>query len=295
MMQNSMAARFEAERMRLRSLAYRVLGSLSEAEDAVQESWLRLSRADAAKIANLGGWLTTVLARICLDMLRARRADREQPIDASRGGDPLEVPDLRSDPEQEALLAEEVGLALLVVLGTLAPAERVAFVLHDVFDLPFEDIAGIIGRSVEAARQLASRGRLRLRSKPSPEVTLNGQRAVVDAYLKATRARDLQALLAVLDPDAVLRLDAAVAPDGIAAVLRGADVVARRALGYPGRARFATPILIDGRLGIAVAPQGQLLGVMRLTIIGETITEIEVIVDRDRLSQLELAVVEPPA
>src|SRR6266699_1157339 len=222
-----LAQRFEAERGRLRGVAYRMLGSLGEAEDAVQEAWLRLSRADSGGIDNLEGWLTTVVARVCLDMLRSRKSRGEQPLDdqapvADRGHAP--------DPEEELLLADSVGLALLVVLDTLEPAERLAFVLHDMFDLSFDEIAAIVGRSPTAARQLASRARRRIQGAPtSPNADLTRQREVVDAFLAASRAGDFDGLLTLLDPDAVLRTDPAAVPPGAPTEIRGAAALANRA------------------------------------------------------------------
>src|SRR5713226_3500922 len=258
-----LADRFEENRSYLRAVAYRMLGSLSEADDAVQEAWLHLSRADTSGVANLGGWLTTVVARVCLDMLRSRKSRREEPLGA-------EVPPVSRadgiDPEHEALLADSVGLALLVVLGTLDPAERLAFVLHDMFAVPFDEIAPIVGRSPTAARQLASRARRRVQGASTvPDANRARQREVVDAFLAASRGGDFDALLAVLDPDVVLRADPAAMPSGAATEIRGATAVAKRAA--KGGARAAQPALVNGAVGVVVAPRGRLLMVLRFTIV----------------------------
>ncbi len=250
------AARFEESREHLRSVAYRMLGSLSEADDAVQEAWLRLSRADTSAVENLAGWLTTVVARICLDMLRSRRSRREEPLDRF-GAEPAGVDDGGIDPEQEAILADSVGLALLVVLETLAPAERLAFVLHDMFAVSFEEIAPIVGRTPSAARQLASRGRRRVQGVASvPEVDLDRQREVVQAFLAASREGDFAALLAALDPDVVFRSDATATAPGTPREMRGAPKVAQQ---FVGRAVLARVALVNGSVGVVVAPRGQLL------------------------------------
>jgi RNA polymerase sigma factor (sigma-70 family) len=281
------AAPFEEHRDHLRAVAYRMLGSLSEAEDAVQEAWLRLHRAGASGVENLRGWLTTVVSRVCLDMLRSRRSRREEPLDAQ--------PDRAAgagvaDPESEAVMADSVGLALLVVLDTLAPAERLAFVLHDLFALPFEEIAGIVGRSPAAARQLASRARRRVQGAPAPDADLTRQRGLVEAFLAALRGGDLAALVAVLDPDVVIRADRAVAPpDG--RETRGAADWARQAVQFSRAAQGAVvPALIDGEMGLALAPGGRVLRVLRFTIDGGRITEIDIVADPARLQQLEVAV-----
>ena len=281
-----LAARFEEHRNHLRAVAYRMLGSLSEVDDAVQEAWLRLSRADAASIDNLGGWLTTVVGRVCLDMLRSRQSRREEPIGpdapepvATTGG---------SSPEQEALLADSVGLALLVVLDRLTPVERLAFVLHDMFAVPFEEIAPIVGRSAEAARQLASRARRRVRGA-SPDPGLDRQRAVVDAFLAAVRSGDFEGLLAVLDPDLVVRVDMAA---GATTEIRGAAVWAKGAVAYGHLARLTTPALVDGAIGAVVAPRGRLVRALRFTIANGKITEIEIIGNPARLGELDVSVVD---
>jgi RNA polymerase sigma factor (sigma-70 family) len=277
-----LAEQFEAHRDHLQRVAYRMLGSTGEADDAVQEAWLRLSRSEPAGIGNLGGWLTTVVARVCLDTLRSRKSRREEPLD----GDPETAAghERASDPERAAELADSVGLALLVVLEALAPAERVAFVLHDMFDLPFEEIAPIVGRSPTAARQLASRARRRVRGgKTSSDVA--SQRKVVDAFLAAARSGDVAGLLAVLDPDVVLRTDRTAQRLGDVAELRGAETVAAN---FKGKAQAARPALVDGALGVVVAPQGHLLLVLNLTFAGDRIAAIEVVADRDRLGALDL-------
>jgi RNA polymerase sigma-70 factor (ECF subfamily) len=285
-----LAERFEENRPHLRAVAYRLLGSLSEADDAVQESWLRLSRAGAGGIENLGGWLTTVVARVCLDMLRARRSRREEPL-AARLPEPIVSRAAGTDPEHEALLADAVGLALLVVLDTLAPAERLAFVLHDMFAVPFDEIAAIAGRSPAASRQLASRARRRVRgAATASDADLTRQRAVVDAFLAAARAGDFDALLAVLDPDVVLRADRAAVPAGAARDVRGAAAVA--GLAVRGRARAARPALVNGSVGVVVAPRGRLMMVLDFTIAGGKIVAIDAVADPARLRRLNLAVLD---
>jgi RNA polymerase sigma factor (sigma-70 family) len=285
-----LAERFETHRGHLRAVAYRMLGSLSEADDAVQEAWLRLDRADADSIENLTGWLTRVVARVCLDMLRARTARREEPLGLQPPG---AIADGRGrrDPEQEALLAEEVGLALLVVLDRLAPAERVAFVLHDLFTVPFEGIAPIVERSPTATKKLASRARHRVHGNArSPDIDRARQRQVVDAFLAATRGGDIEALLAVLDPEVVRRADRAALRAGAATELRGAQAVSEETATNARVARFAAPALVDGRVGLVVAPRGRLLLAIGLTIKDDKITEIDAIADPLRLRQLDLAV-----
>jgi RNA polymerase sigma factor (sigma-70 family) len=295
-----LAERFEEQRGHLRAVAYRMLGSLSEADDAVQEAWLRLSRADTSNVENLGGWLTTVVGRVCLDMLRSRTSRREEPLDAhvpertmSRMGRVGGRED-GSDPEHEALLVDSVGLALLVVLETLAPPERLAFVLHDMFAVPFDEIAPIVGRSADAARQLASRARRRVHGIGGregadlvPAANLTRQRDVVDAFLAAARGGDFEALLTVLDPDVVLRSDRAALPAGASREIRGAAAVARRAV--VGGARAAQPALVNGAVGVIVAPRGRLLMVLDFTIKDGKIVAIDAIADPARLHQLDLA------
>jgi RNA polymerase sigma-70 factor (ECF subfamily) len=279
-----LASRFEASRPRLQSVAYRMLGSLSEAEDAVQEAWIHAVRADAGDVANLEGWLTTIVARVCLDMLRTRKSRREEPL-------ALEVAVAATGPEQEAVLADSVGLAMLVVLDTLAPAERVAFVLHDMFGLPFGEIGAATGRSAAAARQLASRARRRVRGTTAiPGTRLARQREVAAAYLAAARGGDMGALLALLDPDVELYADVAAAPPGVALPLRGAAAVATTALAGARRSRHVALALVNGSPGIVLAPNGRLVLALAFTIPDDLITRIEVIADPDRLSQLDLAV-----
>ncbi len=286
-----LAERFEEHRAHLRAVAYRMLGSLSEADDAVQEAWLRLSRSDTSGVENLGGWLTTVVARVCLNMLRSRNSRREEPLGA-HVPDPVASRADGVDPEHEALLADSVGLALLVVLETLAPAERVAFVLHDMFAVPFDEIAAIVGRSPTAARQLASRARHRVQGATVPDADLSRQRAVVDAFLAASRGGDFAALLALLDPDVVLRADLGAVPAGASRVVRGARAVAEGALTFSGRARFARPALVNGAAGIVVAPRGRLVVVLGFTVMRGKIVEIDVVADSARLRQLDLAVLD---
>jgi len=284
-----LAGQFEQNRPRLRAVAYRMLGSAAEADDAVQEAWLRLGRSGADGVQNLAGWLTTAVARVCLDMLRARKARREQPLPAQ----PLDVLSGSADgpgPEQEALLADSVGLALLVVLDTLSPAERAAFVLHDMFSLPFADIAAIVGRTPNAARLLASRARRRVHgADPHTSADLARQRQVADAFLAAARHGDFAALLAVLDPDVVLHADAAAAPAGSPRQVRGAHKVAKGALAFAARARFAQPALVNGAVGVVAAPRGRPFIVLGFTFTAGKITAIDVIADPDRLRQLDLA------
>ena len=276
-----LAGRFEAHRPRLRAVAWRLLGSAAEADDAVQEAWLRLSRTDPSSVDNLGGWLTTVVARVCLDLLRARGARREEPLDA---GSP--DPATGAGPEDQALLADAVGPAMLVVLDTLAPAERVAFVLHDLFAVPFTEIGPLVGRSPVAARQLASRARRRVQGQaPDPGVDRGRQRAVVQAFLAASREGDFQGLLALLDPEVVVRADVA----GGTRVVRGAAAVASQAIGFAGRARFARLALVDGLPGLVVAPGGRPAWVLRFTLRRDRIVRIQVLAGPERLRRLELA------
>jgi RNA polymerase sigma factor (sigma-70 family) len=281
-----LAERFEANRTHLRAVAYRILGSRTEADDAVQEAWLRLSRSDTGGVDNLAGWLTTVVARVCLDMLRSKKSRREEPMDAQT---PEPVASRESgDPEHEALLADSVGLALLVVLDRLAPAERVAFVLHDMFDLPFEEIGPIVGRSPTAARQLASRARRRVQGAPmAPDDDPARQREVVDAFLAASRGGDMSALLAMLDPDVVFRADRTAVQMGGTAELRGAEAVAAT---FKGRAQAARPALVDGAVGVAVVLQGRLRIALGLTIADGRIIAIDAIADPGHLRQLDVAV-----
>jgi RNA polymerase sigma factor (sigma-70 family) len=284
-----LAARFEEQRTHLRAVAYRMLGSLAEADDAVQNSWLRLSGAGPAEVENLAGWLTTVVARECLKMLRARRTRREEPLTDTTAGPPVGGHDVR-DPEAEALLADSVGPALMVVLDTLAPAERLAFVLHDVFAVPFGEIAPILGRSPAAARQLASRARRRIhRATPPRHVDLARQRQVVGAFLAALREGDFDALLAVLDPDVLLRDDSSALPPGAAPLMRGARAVGAYALTFSRGARFVQPALVNGAVGLAIGPQERLIGALSFTFRNDKIAEIEMISDPGRLRHVSLA------
>ena len=281
-----LAARFEASRPRLRAVAYRMLGSLAEAEDAVQEAWIRAAAGYTQDVANLDGWLTTVVARICLDMLRARKSRREEPLDPGQA-----AASAAAGPEQEAELADSVGYALLVVLDMLAPAERVAFVLHDMFGLPFDEIGTVTGRSPAAARQLASRARRRVQGTPPlPDGRRKAAREVAAAFLAASRGGDLEALLAVLDPDVVLHADAASVPPGVTDTLVGAATVGRGAVLASRRARYSGIALIDGSPGIIMAPQGRLALVLVFTIPDDKITRIEIISDPDHLARMDLAV-----
>jgi len=284
-----LAERFEEHRAHLRSVAYRMLGSLSEADDALQEAWLRLSRADTNDVKNLGGWLTTVVGRVCLDMLRSRKARREEPLGA-HVPEPVVGRADGSDPEQEALLADSIGFALLVVLETLTPAERIAFVLHDMFAVPFDEIAPIVGRSPNAAKMLASRARRRVRGAATvPDADRTRQRAVVDAFLAASRGGDFAALLALLDPNVVLRSDGAAVLTGTAKEVRGAPAVART---FSGRARAAQPALVNGAAGAVWAPGGQPRVVFDFTITDGRIVAIDMLADPARLRQLEMAVLD---
>ncbi len=277
-----LAERFEENRTHLRAVAYRMLGSRSEADDAVQEAWIRLSRSDTTGVENLRGWLTTVVARVCLDMLRSRKSQREERLGAH-----VPEPIVSGDPEQEALLADSVGLALLVVLESLAPPERVAFVLHDMFDLSFDEIAPIVGRSPPAARQLASRARRRVQGATAGDADRTRQRALVDAFLAASRGGDFAALLAVLDPDVVLRADPAAVRLGAAAEVRGAKAVAET---FKGRARAAQPALIHGAAGLVWMAGGQPRVVFEFTTAGPKIVAIDLIADPEHLRRLDLAV-----
>jgi RNA polymerase sigma-70 factor (ECF subfamily) len=285
---NWLAQRFEENRGHLRAVAYRMLGSLSEADDAVQESWLRLNRSDPNGIENLGGWLTTVIGRVCLDMLRSRKSRREESLDAHLP-DPILSREDQINPEREALLADSVGLALLVVLETLAPPERLAFVLHDMFAVPFDEIASIAGCSPAAARQLASRARRRVRGgTPIPDVDLNQQRKVVDAFLTAVRGGDFEALLEVLDPDVLLRSDHI--PGGLKEI-RGARTVAKQALMFSRLAQSVQSVLVNGAAGIVSwLPGGQPFSVMGFIVRSNKIVEIDVLRDPARLSRLDLRI-----
>jgi RNA polymerase sigma-70 factor (ECF subfamily) len=287
---DALAEQFEANRAHLHAVAYRMLSSRSEADDAVQEAWIRFSRSGTSDVRNLGGWLTTVVARVCLDVLRSRTSRREDPLEAADAQEPDEERVERSDPEHEAVLADSVGAALLVVLDTLAPAERLAFVLHDLFAVPFEEIAPIVGRTPVAARQLASRARRRVQGvAPSPGADRTRQREIVQAFLAASREGDFQALLAVLDPDVVLRADAAAAGMGAMPEVRGAPAVAET---FKGRAQFARAALVDGAVGAVWAAGGRPRVVFGFTIADGCITDIELIADPERLARIEIAMLE---
>ncbi|MEV7404573.1 sigma-70 family RNA polymerase sigma factor [Streptomyces sp. NPDC091267] len=287
----SLAERFEEDRGHLKAVAYRMLGSASEAEDALQESWLRAAQADTSGVENLTGWLTTVVGRVCLNILRTRRTRREDPLDAYdvRARDTGEG----DDPEQEALLADSVGLALLVVLDSLAPAERLAFVLHDMFAVPFDEIGPMLDRSPTAARQLASRARRRVKGRPVlPDADLARRRRVVEAFLAASRGGDFDALVALLHPDVVLHADRSVVPTPEPVVVRGAHTVARGAMAATGRALFTGVALVDGAVALAMAPMGRLRLVLGFTIVDGLITGIDVVADPDRLIGFEVGVLD---
>jgi RNA polymerase sigma factor (sigma-70 family) len=279
---------FEEHRPRLRAVAYRMLGSLTEADDALQEAWLRVSRADAGDVENPAAWLTTVVARVCLNLLRTREHRREEPLEAHVPDPVVSRPD-GVDPEQEALLADAVGLALQVVLQSLSPAERLAFVLHDMFAVPFEDIAAISERSPAAVRQLASRARRRVQGAPAPDPDLARQREVVDAFFAASREGDLDALVAVLDPDVVLRSDGGASRPRLSLLVRGARAVAGQARAGGRFLSFVRPALVNGAVGVVVAAQGRPLSVMAFTVAGGRIVAIDVLADPDRLRTLYLA------
>ena len=284
--QEWLARQFEDHRPHLRAVAYRMLGSLSEADDAVQDSWLRLSRADTSEVENLRGWLTTVVARVALNMLRARNTRREQPLDV-RVPDPIIDPTEGSNPEHEALLADSVGLALLVVLETLTPAERLAFVLHDMFAVPFEEIAPIMERSPEATRQLASRARRRVRgATPVPDADLTAQWEAVDAFLAAAREGDFDALVAVLDPDIVLRADGGLT--GLSQHIRGAETVASQALLWSRIDLTMRRALVNGAAGIVAFLRGRPFSIAAVTVKNGKIAEIDFLADPDRIAQLDL-------
>jgi RNA polymerase sigma factor (sigma-70 family) len=286
-----LAERFEEHRTRLKAVAYRMLGSLSEADDAVQEVWLRLSRTDADAIENLGGFLTTVVGRVSLTMLRSRRSRREQPLGPHVPEPILDSAD-GTAPEHEALLADSVGLALLVVLESLNPAERLAFVLHDMFALPFDEIAPIVDRSPEAARQLASRARRRVRGAPEPDADLDTQREVVDAFLAAARDGDFDALVAVLDPDVVLRADAGAAAAVANREVHGAEAVAKQALAFSRVDLLVQPALVNGAVGAVSIRDGVPFSVGGFTVRGGKIVEIDILADPERLRQLDLTVLD---
>jgi RNA polymerase sigma-70 factor, ECF subfamily len=288
--QEWLAGQFEEQRPRLRAVAYRMLGSLSEADDAVQDAWLRTSRADTTEVENLGAWLTTVVARVALNMLRSRNTRREQPLDV-HVPDPVVDPADGTDPEHEALLADSVGLALLVVLETLTPPERLAFVLHDMFAIPFDEIAPIVDRSPDAARQLASRARRRVRGHaPLPDADLKAQWHVVDAFVKAGRDGDFDALVAVLDPDIVLRADGGLT--GLSRRIQGAETVASQAMMFARQDLVMRRALVNGVPGMVSTRDGQPLAVAAFAVRGGKIVEMDILADPARLAKLDLAVLE---
>jgi len=284
---DQLADAFESHRTHLRGVAYRMLGTLTEAEDAVQETWLRLNRSDTASVDNLAGWLTTVLARVCLDMLRARKSRREQPIDDT-------APAMSAaDPEREAVLADSVGLALMVVLDNLEPPERIAFVLHDMFALPFEEIAAIVGRSPAATRQLASRARRRVRGAAPAQATERArQREVVNVFLAALKAGDFDALLSVLDPDVTVRIDPSAVAAGASTDIRGAENWARNAIAFARGAKAAQLAIVDGDIGIVVAPRGRLFRALKFTIADGRIKAVDVVAEPERLRRLGIGVLD---
>lgn len=286
----ALAERFEKDRSHLKAVAYRMLGSASEADDAVQESWLRASQADVSEVHNLTGWLTTVVGRVCLNMLRTRRTRPEEPLDTY---DRSPGPGEGDDPEQEAVLADSVGLALLVVLDRLAPAERLSFVLHDMFAVPFAEIGPLLDRSPDTARQLASRARRRVRGgTTSADADLPRRRRVVEAFLSASRAGDFDALVALLHPDVVLHADRSVIPTPEPVVVRGGHTVARGAMAATGRALFTGLALVDGEVALAMAPHGRLRLVLGFTLVDGLITGIDVVADPDRLAAFDIGVLD---
>jgi RNA polymerase sigma factor (sigma-70 family) len=284
-----LAEGFEEQRSHLRAVAFRMLGSLSEADDAVQDAWLRVSLADTSVVENLGGWLTTIVARVCLNMLRARRVRREESLEVHLP-DPVISPMGELGPESEALLADSVGLALLVVLDALAPAERLAFVLHDMFDLPFEEIAPMVGRSPAAARQLASRARRRVRGADIPDPDLTRQRTVVDAFFLAARSGDFDALVALLHPEVVLRVDFGPSRPAASTIVRGAAAVARQARLGANPAALLHPALINGAAGVVITLEGQPHGVMAFTVVNDKVVELDIIADPERVRRVASAV-----
>ena len=286
--QDVLAAQFEANRSHLRGVAFRMLGSATEADDAVQEAWLRLSRTDADDIENLRAWLTTVVGRVCLNMLRSRRTRREGSLEVHLP-DPIVSPEEGVDPEQEALLGDSVGLAMFVVLDALTPAERVAFVMHDVFAMPFDEIAPILNRTPTATRQLASRARRRVRGAPVPDVDLDGQWAVVDAFMAASREGDFERLVAVLDPDVVVRADGGDARPELTSLVHGARAVAEQAFSFRQLAGSSTRVLVNGVPGgVAWAADGSPFALLAMTVKGGRIVAIDVLADPDRLRELDL-------
>jgi RNA polymerase sigma factor (sigma-70 family) len=286
-----LAGRFEENRGHLRAVAYRMLGSASEADDAVQEAWLRLSRSDASTIENLGGWLTTVVARVCLDILRSRSSRKEEALETQES-EPIASRERRTDPEQAAVLADSVGIALLIVLDRLDPAERLAFVLHDMFAVPFDEIAAILGRSLDATRQLASRARRRVQGAPAvPTASLTEQREVVNAFLTALRVGDFEGLVAVLDPEVVVRIDETAARPGPAREIHGASTWAKGAIAFSRQLQGdVQAMLIDGQVGLVWSPDGRVFRVLRCSIVGRKITAVEIIADEQRLKDLDIGV-----
>ena len=283
-----LAEQFERQRPQLRAVAYRMLGSMSEADDAVQESWLRLNRSDTEAVSNLDGWLTTVVGRVCLDMLRARRARREDYV-GSWLPEPVVRAETADDPEHEALMADSVGLALLVVLETLTPAERLAFVLHDMFAVPFEEIAPVVDRTPEAARQLASRARRRVRGAPEPDPDLDRQRELVEAFLAASRAGDFDSLVTVLDPDVVFNADTGGVPPRAREPVVGAEAVAEQVLRRGSRfASYAQHAIVNGGAGLVVELQGRPFAVLGFTTAGNRIVELDLILDPAKLERVSL-------
>ncbi|HZM57646.1 MAG TPA: sigma-70 family RNA polymerase sigma factor [Acidimicrobiales bacterium] len=284
-----LAERFEEQRTHLRAVAYRMLGSLTEADDAVQDTWVRVSRAETSEVENLGGWLTTIVARVCLNLLRSRNVRREESLEVHLP-DPVISPAGELQPEEEALLADSVGLALQVVLDALAPAERLAFVLHDMFELPFEEIAPMVGRSPVAARQLASRARRRVRGAEIPDPDLARQRAVVDAFFLAARGGDFDALVALLHPDVVLRADFGPSRPATSTIVRGAAAVARQARLGANPAALLHPALVNGAAGVVITLDGQPHVVMAFTIVNDQVVELDIIADPERVRRVASAV-----
>ncbi|GGR13888.1 sigma-70 family RNA polymerase sigma factor [Streptomyces netropsis] len=288
-----LARRFEEHRPHLRAVAYRMLGSLGDVDDAVQETWLKLSRSDVTAVENLGGWLTTVIGRVCLDMLRSRTTRRESPLHDDDGQVRLPDPVISGpdglDPEQEILLADSVGIALLVVLETLAPAERLAFVLHDMFAVPFDEIAPVLGRTSASTRQLASRARRRVQgAAPAPDTDLAHRRRIVDAFLAASRGGDFDALVAVLDPEIVARSDGGTLRPGV--IRRGAADVASQAITFARFAEAAHPALVNGTPGVVAVAEGRVISVMAFTVQGDRITTLDILTDPERLARIDLSV-----
>ena len=288
-----LAERFEANRSHLRGVAYRMLGSLSDADDAVQEAWIRFSRNDTGEIDNLRAWLTTVVGRVCLNMLRSRKTRPEVSLQ-THVPDPIVSPETGIDPEQEAVLGDSIGLALIVVLDSLTPAERIAFVLHDIFAVPFDEIAPIVDRTPAAARQLASRARRRVQGAPEPDVDRAGQWVVADAFLAASREGSFDRLLAILDPDIVLRSDGGLAHPELNTYVRGAQAVAEQALTFRRFGATATRILVNGLPGgVAWAPDGSPFAILALTVTGGRIVAIDILADPERLAKVDLTEVAP--